>query len=135
MGVTRYYCDFAYLGGDVAAADVAITVEHDRIASVEPRASRGAGDVALPGLTLPGFANTHSHAFHRALRGRVGRLLWINPAATMPGYRPLATGIQAALPHVSDHLPVSDLPSLQRALATGRFGGGPFPAPQPVPPL
>ena len=24
----------------------------------------------LPGLTLPGFANTHSHAFHRALRGR-----------------------------------------------------------------
>ena len=22
------------------------------------------------GLTLPGFANTHSHAFHRALRGR-----------------------------------------------------------------
>ncbi len=24
----------------------------------------------LPGLTLPGLANTHSHAFHRALRGR-----------------------------------------------------------------
>jgi len=24
----------------------------------------------LRGLTLPGFANTHSHAFHRALRGR-----------------------------------------------------------------
>ncbi len=82
-----------------------------------------AGDVELLGQAM------------RALRGRVGRLLWINPAATMPGYRPLATGIQAALPHVSDHLPVSDLPSLQRALAAGRFGGGPFPAPQPVPPL
>ena len=27
-------------------------------------------DVRLPGLVLPGFANTHSHAFHRALRGR-----------------------------------------------------------------
>ena len=25
----------------------------------------------LTGLTLPGFANAHSHAFHRALRGRV----------------------------------------------------------------
>ncbi|GAA1710538.1 formimidoylglutamate deiminase [Fodinicola feengrottensis] len=25
----------------------------------------------LPGLVVPGFANTHSHAFHRALRGRV----------------------------------------------------------------
>ncbi|WP_163506441.1 formimidoylglutamate deiminase [Fodinicola acaciae] len=24
----------------------------------------------LPGLVVPGFANTHSHAFHRALRGR-----------------------------------------------------------------
>jgi formiminoglutamate deiminase len=28
------------------------------------------GDTALPGLTLPGIANAHSHAFHRALRGR-----------------------------------------------------------------
>lgn len=26
--------------------------------------------VQLPGLVLPGFANGHSHAFHRALRGR-----------------------------------------------------------------
>ena len=25
---------------------------------------------SLPGLTLPGLANAHSHAFHRALRGR-----------------------------------------------------------------
>ena len=29
-----------------------------------------AADTVLPGLVLPGFANTHSHAFHRALRGR-----------------------------------------------------------------
>nr|MBA2559956.1 formimidoylglutamate deiminase [Propionibacteriales bacterium] len=27
----------------------------------------------LPGLTIPGFANCHSHAFHRALRGRAQR--------------------------------------------------------------
>ena len=26
--------------------------------------------VRLPGVVLPGFANAHSHAFHRALRGR-----------------------------------------------------------------
>ncbi|MEQ6899487.1 formimidoylglutamate deiminase [Nocardioides sp. YIM 152588] len=34
---------------------------------------RSTGDSAtpIPGLTLPGFTNTHSHAFHRALRGRV----------------------------------------------------------------
>jgi formiminoglutamate deiminase len=28
------------------------------------------GDRLLPGVLLPGFANAHSHAFHRALRGR-----------------------------------------------------------------
>ncbi|MGH3164786.1 MAG: formimidoylglutamate deiminase, partial [Trebonia sp.] len=30
------------------------------------------GTVRLPGLTLPGLANAHSHAFHRALRGAPG---------------------------------------------------------------
>ncbi|QZY28909.1 formimidoylglutamate deiminase [Nocardioides coralli] len=36
---------------------------------------RPTGETAIPltGLTLPGFANTHSHAFHRALRGRTQR--------------------------------------------------------------
>src|ERR1700759_3392562 len=29
-----------------------------------------AAAVRLPGIALPGFANAHSHAFHRALRGR-----------------------------------------------------------------
>ncbi|RIQ11106.1 formimidoylglutamate deiminase [Jiangella rhizosphaerae] len=27
-------------------------------------------DIRLPGVVFPGFANAHSHAFHRALRGR-----------------------------------------------------------------
>ncbi len=31
------------------------------------------GAVGLAGLTVPGFANCHSHAFHRALRGRPQR--------------------------------------------------------------
>ena len=31
---------------------------------------RASGDVRLPVWCCPGFANTHSHAFHRALRGR-----------------------------------------------------------------
>ncbi len=35
---------------------------------------RPAGETrTLPGLTLPGLANCHSHAFHRALRGRTQR--------------------------------------------------------------
>jgi formiminoglutamate deiminase len=36
-----------------------------------PRVARET--VTLPGLTLPGLANCHSHAFHRALRGRTQR--------------------------------------------------------------
>lgn len=35
--------------------------------------STGETSTPLPGLTLPGFANDHSHAFHRALRGRTQR--------------------------------------------------------------
>ncbi len=31
------------------------------------------GTRRLPGLTIPGLANCHSHAFHRALRGRTQR--------------------------------------------------------------
>lgn len=37
---------------------------------MEAGASPDPGDVRLPGIVLPGFANVHSHAFHRALRGR-----------------------------------------------------------------
>jgi formiminoglutamate deiminase len=66
--VTRLWCELAWLGGERAEAGVLIDVDGDRIASV----SQGEPDGAerLPGLTLPGFANAHSHAFQRALRGR-----------------------------------------------------------------
>ena len=40
------------------------------------RDTRRTGDpdvTRIPGLTLPGLANCHSHAFHRALRGRTQR--------------------------------------------------------------
>ena len=47
----------------VAGADGRIT---SLICDVDPDPD----DHRLPGLVLPGFANTHSHAFHRALRGR-----------------------------------------------------------------
>src|SRR6185503_21038908 len=47
-----------------------ITVEGDRIVAVTLGAQSQPDDRALPGLTLPGMANAHSHAFHRALRGR-----------------------------------------------------------------
>jgi formiminoglutamate deiminase len=51
-------------------ADVLIEASDDRITAVTPDASAsGLAPTRLPGLTMPGLANAHSHAFHRALRG------------------------------------------------------------------
>lgn len=68
--MTSYFCEWAWLGGDIATADVLIDVQGDRITDVSAGATRPADATFLSGLTLPGLANAHSHAFHRALRGR-----------------------------------------------------------------
>jgi formiminoglutamate deiminase len=71
--VTPYWCEYAWLGGarPVVARDVLIDVVDGRIAAVTPGvAEHPPGAVRRRGLTLPGLANVHSHAFHRALRGR-----------------------------------------------------------------
>ncbi len=70
MSSTLFHCQLAWLGGDVAVADVVLEVADGVITSISAGASAPAGAVVLRGLTLPGFANAHSHAFHRALRGR-----------------------------------------------------------------
>ena len=64
-----YWCGHAWLG-DGPVPGVRVVVDDGRISSVEPRVPAAAGDTLLPGLVLPGVANAHSHAFHRALRGR-----------------------------------------------------------------
>jgi formiminoglutamate deiminase len=71
--VTRFFADHAWLGGDRAVGDVLIEVDGERITTVTPGADRPADADHLRGLTLPGLANGHSHAFHRALRGRTHR--------------------------------------------------------------
>jgi formiminoglutamate deiminase len=71
--VTTYWCEWAWLGDAEAPAvpGATITVEDDRIVWVEAGAASPPPDaVALRGLTVPGLANAHSHAFQRALRGR-----------------------------------------------------------------
>jgi cytosine/adenosine deaminase-related metal-dependent hydrolase len=58
--------------GGALATDVLIEARGARFTAVTPgttAASVPPGTVRLPGLTLPGLANAHSHAFHRALRG------------------------------------------------------------------
>jgi formiminoglutamate deiminase len=67
--VTRLWCELAWLGGDRPEAGVLVELDGERIAAVRPGAD-GAGAQRLAGLTLPGLANAHSHAFQRALRGR-----------------------------------------------------------------
>jgi formiminoglutamate deiminase len=70
-GSSQFWCEYAWLGGEPAKAGVVIDVEGERIVSVRvgvAEAPRGA--VILPGYTLPGLANAHSHAFQRAFRGK-----------------------------------------------------------------
>jgi uncharacterized protein with von Willebrand factor type A (vWA) domain len=45
------------------------------------------------------------------------RLIWMNPLMGAPGYEPLTTGLQAALPFVDDFLPAHNLANLE-ALGT-----------------
>jgi formiminoglutamate deiminase len=68
--MTTYHCERAWLPPGRAAADVRVVVDGARISAVEEHAVRAPGDVPLAGIVLPGLANAHSHAFHRALRGR-----------------------------------------------------------------
>jgi formiminoglutamate deiminase len=64
----RWFAGHAWLPSGVAR-DVLLEVEGGRFTRVSPGADRGDAH-GLPGIVLPGLANTHSHAFHRALRGR-----------------------------------------------------------------
>ena len=66
--LTRFHAEYAWLGGDAATPDVLIEIDNGRITGVRPGGDKSA--THLKGLTLPGLANAHSHAFHRALRGR-----------------------------------------------------------------
>ncbi|MGB0101869.1 MAG: formimidoylglutamate deiminase [Nocardioides sp.] len=84
-----YLLERAWVDGRMLE-DVLVEIAHGRFTSVTSRTSsldgkasssqvelrrpadktRPAGTTRLAGLTIPGQANDHSHAFHRALRGR-----------------------------------------------------------------
>ncbi len=67
-GEQRWWAPYALLPSGVAR-DVTFEVAGGRFTTVSPESLPGDAQV-LPGVVLPGFANAHSHAFHRALRGR-----------------------------------------------------------------
>ena len=76
----RWHAGLAWLarpsaGAGGLARDVLIEARGARFTAVTPgtpAATVPPGTQRLPGLTLPGLANAHSHAFHRALRGAPG---------------------------------------------------------------
>lgn len=69
---TRYLLEHALLPGGVAD-DVEVETSDGVITAVSVGAAPVGGVDRRAGLTLPGLANCHSHAFHRGLRGRTQR--------------------------------------------------------------
>ncbi|MFE1171709.1 formimidoylglutamate deiminase [Streptomyces sp. NPDC058773] len=68
---TTYWLEHAWLGTH-AEPGVAVDTADGRITAVRTGTDTPPpGATTLRGLTLPGLANAHSHAFHRALRGTV----------------------------------------------------------------
>jgi formiminoglutamate deiminase len=67
--VADYWCERAWLDGGVLPG---LVVEHSDgvITGVTPGSRPPPGAHRLPGLAFAGMADAHSHAFHRALRGR-----------------------------------------------------------------
>jgi formiminoglutamate deiminase len=104
----RYWCERAWLDSSGPQPGVLIEIAGDRIVGVTTDEPRPLDAYRLAGLVVPGFANAHSHAFHRALRGRThadGGTFWtwrqgmyhlagkLNP----DNYRRLATAVYAEM--------------------------------------
>ncbi|MBY8887753.1 formimidoylglutamate deiminase [Streptomyces sp. PTM05] len=69
-----YWAQHAWLGDRAEPGTLIETAADGTIAAVRTGVTAPPpGAVTLRGLTLPGLANAHSHAFHRALRGTVQR--------------------------------------------------------------
>lgn len=107
MTETAFWCEWAWLPDGPHAG---VLIEVDGSGRVTRTTVDGPPDGVrrLPGLTLPGTANAHSHAFHRALRGRTseGRgTFWtwrqlmyaVAQGLTPDSYRRLATAVFAEM--------------------------------------
>jgi len=70
MTTQTFHAQWAWRGAESVVANVRIGVSNGVIVSVEDGVGAQASDVRITGVVMPGFVNAHSHAFHRALRGR-----------------------------------------------------------------
>jgi formiminoglutamate deiminase len=103
---STYWAPAAHLPEGLAA-DVTFEIADGRFTAVRPGTTPGDAR-RLPGVVLPGFANAHSHAFHRALRGRThdgGGTFWtwreamyaVAARLDPDSYRALATAAYAEM--------------------------------------
>ena len=67
--MTTFWSEHALLPSGITNG-VRTTVSEDRITAIDVRTHPRPHDIKLHGVTFPGLANVHSHAFHRGLRGR-----------------------------------------------------------------
>ncbi|MEU4739587.1 formimidoylglutamate deiminase [Actinosynnema sp. NPDC023658] len=102
-----FWCERAWLPDGIASR-VLVRAERGRISSVSTVDTIPLGVERLHGLVFPGFANAHSHAFHRALRGRThsgGGTFWtwrdrmyaVADRLTPDSYLQLATAVYAEM--------------------------------------
>jgi len=68
--MTSWWCENAWLPPGGVAARVLVSVADGRITGIETGVDCPPTAQRLAGLVIPGLANAHSHAFHRALRGQ-----------------------------------------------------------------
>ncbi|MEI8024387.1 MAG: formimidoylglutamate deiminase [Actinomycetota bacterium] len=68
--MSSVHAQYAWLGGESCSANVRITFANGLITEIESDVAPSANDSRISGVVIPGFVNAHSHAFHRALRGR-----------------------------------------------------------------
>ncbi|MGO2862758.1 MAG: amidohydrolase family protein [Brevibacterium sp.] len=68
---THFWCESAWVDGAVATGVLLTADDTGTLTSVETGIDAApSGAEVVPGFTLPGGVNAHSHAFHRILRGR-----------------------------------------------------------------
>ncbi len=66
----RFWCEYAWVGGIQPTPNVLLVVRDGKLLDVQgPTDQRTIDCIELSGLTMPGLVNSHSHAFHRLVRG------------------------------------------------------------------
>ncbi|HEX2361359.1 MAG TPA: formimidoylglutamate deiminase [Jiangellaceae bacterium] len=105
--MTTFWCERAWLA-DGPAERVRVTADDGVVTAIDVAVDAQPNDIRLDGIVLPGFANAHSHAFHRALRGRThggGGTFWtwrermyaVAARLDPDSYRRLATAVYAEM--------------------------------------